>query len=143
MMTSHVTKAKALPRDWLSPTTKDAVVVTDATTRYRLRSTQVAPRGSLLRVRVATRGPLYEVRSMGEVTDIFIHYTDVRSILMVLWCISKVLSGEPGAAAPPADMFSTGSLFFWMSFYPKELTVITATEPIAEIPVSEGKLKSC
>lgn len=26
--------AKALPRDWLSPTTKDAVVVTDATTRY-------------------------------------------------------------------------------------------------------------
>lgn len=46
----------------------------------------------------------------------------------------EVLSGEPGAAAPPADMFSTGSLFYWMSFYPRELTVITATEPVAEIP---------
>jgi hypothetical protein len=48
----------------------------------------------------------------------------------------EVLSGEPDAAAPAADLFSTGALFFWMSFYPAELTVVTATDPVAEIPDS-------
>ena len=53
---------------------------------YRRRSTRAAPRGALHEGRStggAPRGPLH-----GEVADLF--YTDVRSILMVLWCILKV-----------------------------------------------------
>jgi hypothetical protein len=46
----------------------------------------------------------------------------------------EVLSGDPSASQPPADLFSVGAVLFWMSFYPQELTVVTATEPVSEIP---------
>lgn len=51
----------------------------------------------------------------------------------------EVLSTQPAGSNHPgpttaADIWSAGSVFFFLQFHPKELTVLTATEPLEEVP---------